>query len=151
MLVLRGLTWRQVLAYLDDIIILGKSFEDHLENLEMVFERFRSYNLKLKPKKCVFFRKEVPFLGKVVSEKGVKIAPKKLEAVRNWPVPKTKSELSTFMGFASYHRNHIAHFAEITACLSHMTGSQVEFNWTDEHQAAFENISANERREKRKC
>ena len=131
MLVLRGLTWQQVLAYLDDIIILGKSFEDHLENLEMVFEQFRSYNLKLKPKKCAFFCKEVPFLGKGVSEKGVKIAPKKLETVCNWPVLKTKSELSTFIGFASYHRNHIAHFAEITACLSHMAGSQVEFNWTD--------------------
>ena len=88
----------------------------------------------------MFFHKEVPFLGKVVSEKGVKIAPKKLEAVHNWPVPKTKSELSTFIGFASYHRNHIAHFAEITACLSCMTGSRVEFNWTDEHQAAFENL-----------
>ena len=88
----------------------------------------------------MFFCKEVPFLGKVVSKKGVKIAPKKLEAVCNWPVPKTKSALSTFIGFASYHCNHIGHFAEITACLSHMTGSRVEFNWTDEYQAAFENL-----------
>ena len=138
MLVLRGLTWKEVLAYLDDIIILGKSFADHLLNLRLVFERFRSFNLKLKPKKCVFFRKEVPFLGKIVTEKGIQIAPKKIEAVREWPIPKTKSELSTFMGFASYHRNHIAHFAEITACLSAMTGARVEFKWTEEHQKAFE-------------
>ena len=116
------------MAYLDDIIILGKSFDDHLENLRLVFERFKSFNLKLKPKKCVFFHKEVPFLGKVVSEKGVAIAPKKLEAVHKWSVPKTKAELSTFMGFASYHRNHISNFAEITACLSAMTILEGELN-----------------------
>ena len=138
MLVLRGLTWKEVLAYLDDIIILGKSFADHLQNLRLVFERFRFFNLKLKPKKCVFFRKEVPFLGKIVTEKGIQIAPKKIEAVKEWPSPKTKSELSTFMGFASYHRSHIAGFAEITAGLSAMTGAKAEFKWTEEHQKAFE-------------
>ena len=53
MLVLHAMTWRQVLVYLDDIIILGKSFDHHLENLRLFFERFKSFNLKLKPKKCV--------------------------------------------------------------------------------------------------
>ena len=63
----------------------------------------------------------------------------KLEAVCKWPIPKTKAELSTFMGFASYH-NHISNFAEITACLSAMTGSKAEFVWTGKHQVVFENV-----------
>ena len=55
-LVLRGLTWKEVLAYLDDVNVLGKDFMDHLNNLQQVFERFRQYNLQLKPKKCSLFQ-----------------------------------------------------------------------------------------------
>jgi hypothetical protein len=66
-LVLRGLTWTQVLVYLDDIIVLGKSFENGLRNLRNVLYRFREFNLKLKPKKCELFKDEVEFLGKLVS------------------------------------------------------------------------------------
>ncbi|VDH93238.1 Hypothetical predicted protein [Mytilus galloprovincialis] len=57
-LVLRGLTWNVVLAFLDDILVMGKTFEDHLQNLRSVFERFREYGLKLKPRKCDFFKKK---------------------------------------------------------------------------------------------
>lgn len=140
MLVLRGLTYKEVLAYLDDVIILGKSFEDHLHNLKEVFQRFKDFNLKLKPKKCHFFQHEVPFLGKVVNKDGVHIAPAKIEAVKNWPVPINKSELSVFLGFTNYHRDHIRHYAEITADLSAMTGTKSVFKWEQEHQAAFEEL-----------
>jgi hypothetical protein len=55
-----------VLAFLDDILVLGKDFEGHLANLRAVLVRFREYGLKLKPKKCELFQKEVEFLGRVV-------------------------------------------------------------------------------------
>jgi hypothetical protein len=51
-LVLRGLHWKTVLAFLDDILVLGKSFDDHVQNLSEVFEKLRAYGLKLKPRKC---------------------------------------------------------------------------------------------------
>lgn len=54
-LVLQGLTWTECLAYLDDILVLGFDFEDHLEKLGHVLARFKQYNLKFKPKKCHFF------------------------------------------------------------------------------------------------
>lgn len=54
-LVLRGLTWNIVLAFLDDILMMGKSFADHLQNLQLVFVRFRQYGLKFKPAKCLMF------------------------------------------------------------------------------------------------
>jgi hypothetical protein len=53
--VLRGLNWKTVLAFLDDILVLGKTFDDNLQNLEEALQRFRKYGLKLKPKKCIFF------------------------------------------------------------------------------------------------
>lgn len=54
-LVLRGLTWKTVLAFLDNVVVLGKSFEDHVANLREALERFRKHGLNLKPKKCTFF------------------------------------------------------------------------------------------------
>ena len=64
-LVLRGLTWNEVLAYLDDILV-GRSFEDHLQTLIKVFQRFRQHNLKLKAKICHLFQRKVVFLGRLV-------------------------------------------------------------------------------------
>ena len=79
MLFLWDLIWWEVLAYLDDIIILGKDFRNYIQNQRYVPESFRVYNLKLKPHKCMFFCKEVLFLGKIISEEGVAIVPKKGE------------------------------------------------------------------------
>jgi hypothetical protein len=56
---LRGLNWKVVLAFLDDILVLGKDFEGHLANLRAVLVRFREYGLELKPKKCELFQKEL--------------------------------------------------------------------------------------------
>ena len=65
-LVLRGLACDKVLVYLDDVIVLGRSFKESLENLEVVLQRFKVHNLKPKPKKCSLFTKQVRFLGRSV-------------------------------------------------------------------------------------
>jgi hypothetical protein len=72
-LILRGLIWNTVLAFLDDILVLGSGFQSHLTNLKHVFEHFRQYQLKLKPRKCVLFTKTVEFLGRKVSANGLEI------------------------------------------------------------------------------
>lgn len=92
-LVLQGLTWVECLAYLDDVIVLGDSFDGHLANLEKVFERFKRYNLKLKPSKCFLFQTKVKFLGKIVDKTGISINPESMEALKNWPVPNKKKEM----------------------------------------------------------
>ena len=80
--VLRGLTWGKILAYIDDVIVPGKIFKDHLNNLSLTFERFRKYNLKLKPKKCNLFHTETVFLGRKVSAEGVSVNPKNIDKVK---------------------------------------------------------------------
>ena len=70
-LVLRGLQWKTLLIYLDDVISFGRTFDEALERLEELFERIKTANLKLKPSKCNLFRKEVSFLGHRVNESGV--------------------------------------------------------------------------------
>ncbi|CAK1604350.1 unnamed protein product [Parnassius mnemosyne] len=91
-LVLTGLIGDSCLVYLDDIIIVGRTFEEHLQNLERVLMKIQSANLKLSPKKCSLFKRQVSFLGYVVSEEGIRTDPVKIAAVKDWPVPKDKTQ-----------------------------------------------------------
>nr|WPV71156.1 MAG: replicase [Ips erranti-like virus 3] len=138
--VLRGLTWKTCLVYLDDIIIMGKTFEEHLQNVEEIFKKFRGANLKLNPKKCSFFQEEVEYLGHVISSKGVKTDPKKTEAVKNWPVPKDKHELRSFLGLCSYYRRFVRGFADIARPLHKLTENNQPFEWTTTCQEAMEEL-----------
>ncbi|CAC5403244.1 Retrovirus-related Pol polyprotein from transposon gypsy,Retrovirus-related Pol polyprotein from transposon 297,Retrovirus-related Pol polyprotein from transposon 17.6,Transposon Ty3-I Gag-Pol polyprotein,Transposon Ty3-G Gag-Pol polyprotein,Retrovirus-related Pol polyprotein from transposon opus,Retrovirus-related Pol polyprotein from transposon 412 [Mytilus coruscus] len=79
--VLRGLNWKFVLVYVDDILIFSKTFEEHLRHLEQVFSRLRDANLTLKPTKCEFAVKEVKYLGHILSKHGVQVDPSKTDAV----------------------------------------------------------------------
>ena len=121
-LVLRGLTWKTVLAFLDDVLVLGQDFEDHLKNLREVLELFRGYIPKLKPKKCVLFREKAKFWGKIVTGDSVSVDPESIEAVRSWPEPTGTKEVESFLGFVNYHREHIPHLAEKAASLYALTG-----------------------------
>ena len=125
--------WKQILTYLDDLNVLGRSFKDHLGNLIQSFDRLRKYNLKLKPHKCIFFQKEVPFLGKLATTKGIGVDPKKIEAVINWPPPTDCREVESFLGFANYHWNHI-----LACSLYELTGPKAPFHWDVPQQEAFE-------------
>ena len=138
-LVLRGLTWKSALAFLDDVMILGKTFEEHLENLREVLSRFRTYNLKLKPKKCSFFKKKVKFLGRVVGEDTVEVDPESISAVKDWPTPKCTRDVESFLGFINYHREHIPKLAEIAEPLYALTG-KAPFMWNECQQVAFDKL-----------
>ena len=81
-----------LIIYLDDIIIFSSSFEQHLERLESVFQKLSSYNLKLKPSKCEFFKTRVTYLGHIVSEIGIETDLEKISVVTSWPVTKTKTK-----------------------------------------------------------
>ena len=138
-LVLRGLTWSHVLVYLDDVVILGKDFDDCIRNLKEALVRFRKYSLKLKPKKCQLFQREVEFLGKLVSAEGIKIAPSKALAVQQWNEPTNRKELMAFLGFVNYHRDHVPDFAGVTACLYDLAHKN-QPAWEQQHKQAFVKI-----------
>jgi len=101
------------LIYLDDIIVFGRTKEEHNQRLKLVFEKLFAAGVKLSFKKCQFLRPEVKFLGHTISENGVATDPQKTEAIKNWKIPQTMKDLSTFMGFASYYRRFIKDFASI--------------------------------------
>ena len=139
-LVLRGLAWDKVLVYLDDVIVLGRSFEESLENLEVVLQRFKVHNLKLKPKKCSLFTKQVRFLGRKVSRHGVSVTNDHVQRVLDWPRPKTALQVSKFTGFVNYHREFIQGLAETMKPLYALTKPKAPFEWTERCEHAFQQL-----------
>jgi hypothetical protein len=97
--VLTGMQGIKCLVYLDDIVIFGETLQIHNEKLREVLGRMRKHNLKLQPDKCEFLRKEVAYLGHVITKDGIKPDERKIEAVKNFPVPTCTRTLKSFLGF----------------------------------------------------
>ena len=104
---------RELLVYLDDLIIYGKTIEQTEERLFKTLDRLRGFGLKVDPKKCVFFVKRVKHLGHIVSAEGISPDPDKTSALTSWPVPKTLRELKSFLGFAGYYRRFVKDFSKV--------------------------------------
>ena len=139
-LVLRGLSWESVVSFLDDIVILGRGFEDHMKNMEQVLSRFRDFKLKLKPSKCELLKRDIIFLGHKVSKEGVSPNPGKVKEVKEWPTPKNKTELESFLGLINFYREHLDRFADTAACLYRLTGAKVKFDWGEEEEDSFQKL-----------
>lgn len=155
---LGDLHYESILIYIDDIVIFSEDCESHLERLEMVFERLEKHGLKLKPSKCHLFQEQISYLGHVVSAKGVATDPDKCKTVINWKVPRSVTELRTFMGLAGYYRRFVKDFSKIAAPLYELIGTanvpkkgkrsdqqgkkqkKEPYKWTEKHQQAFDAI-----------
>ena len=101
------------IACLDDILIYGRTFEEHLENLEGVLKRLKEKGIKLNAKKCHFFKREVKYLGCSISKDGHRSDPPDLVALEIFPAPcKTVSELGSLLGFVGYYRCYVKIFSK---------------------------------------
>ena len=134
--VLKGITF--AFGYLDDILIFSPDNKTHLEHLEIVFQRLREADLKLKASKCNFFKKHIQYLGHLVSGEGIEPLPEKLEAVRKMPPPTTPKEIRQFLGLVGYYRKFVPKFADIARPLTNLTKLDVPYEWTNRCQEAFE-------------
>lgn len=116
--ILREHIGKQCYVYIDDIIILGKSKEEHLKNINSVFHTLSKANMKVQLDKCEFFKKEVEFLGFIISSEGIKTNPKKVEAIKQMPEPKTLKELRSFLGLTGHYRKFILDYAKLAKPLT---------------------------------
>uniref|UniRef100_A0A5S6R4Y5 RNA-directed DNA polymerase n=1 Tax=Trichuris muris TaxID=70415 RepID=A0A5S6R4Y5_TRIMR len=140
--VLGSLRWTSCLVYLDDIIIHSRKEEEHVRRLGEVFSRLRNVGLKLKMEKCHFFKKEVRYLGHIVSADGVRVDPEKNEAVNNWPRPTSPKELRQFLGLASYYRRFVSSFATVAAPMNKLMKKSSRWNWAPECEVSFQELKA---------
>ena len=129
-----------VMAYIDDIVIATETVEDHMVRLREVFECLREAGFKMRVAKCDFMKPEIKYLGRVVSAEGVKPDPKVISKVRDWEIPRTRTEMQSFLGFANYYREFVPWHAKVVAPLHAVTGLNVTFAWGPEQQKAFNEI-----------
>ena len=137
-LIMKGLQWKTLILYLDDIIVMGSSFDEQIDRLDEVLTRLSSAGLKLKPSKCHLFRTEVAYLGHVVSESGIKPDPDKVRRVKDWPTPMSITDVRSFLGLCSYYRRFIRGFSTIAAPLNKLLEKSHRFEWDDDCQTSFE-------------
>ena len=123
--------------YFDDIIVHGKTFDDVLTALDETLSRLSAAGLTLNLSKCEFFKPQVTFLGHVISRSGMSSDPEKVSKVRNWPEPRTKKELSSFLGLCSYFKKYVKDFAVIASPLFDLTRKDVPFQWSSRADEAF--------------
>ena len=138
--VLLGLLNERCLVYIDDIIVYSATIQEHISRLKEVFKRLRKSNLKIQPDKCEFLRKEVAYLGHLITEKGVKPNPAKVECIQNFPEPKNQKDVKSFLGLAGYYRRFISNFAKISKPLTRLLQKDTPFVFGKECQQAFNDL-----------
>lgn len=126
--VLDGLRDECCSPYLDDVLCFSKTFQEHVEDLRRVFQRLRKHGVKLRPKKCELFKRQVRYVGRLVTSEGVQIDPKDLEAVLHLKErePKNVGEVRALLGFLGYYRSFIQDFSRIARPLFKLQESPVE-------------------------
>src|SRR5271168_4007044 len=134
-----------VIVYLDDILVYSKNKEDHEQHLRQVLQRLKDNQLYAKLTKCSFFASSIEYLGHIADGEGLRPNPRLVQALMDFPCPKTLKELQSFLGLANYYRKFISNFSQIALPLTDATRNSTQSNlrpieWTKSMQAAFDEL-----------
>ncbi|KAA3481547.1 DNA/RNA polymerases superfamily protein [Gossypium australe] len=129
-----------VVVFIDDILVYLRTKEEHDSHLRVVLQILREKQLYAKFSKCEFWLKEVTFLGHVVAAEGIRVDPRKIEAVLDWKLPKSVSKIRSFLGLAGYYRRFVEGFSLIVVPLTKLLRKGIPFVWTDKQQESFEKL-----------
>ena len=136
--ILANLQWQTCLVYIDDVVCHGKDVPEMVARLAEIFQRFLEAGLKLKPRKCSLFKRQVLFLGHIIGENGIQTDPSKVQAVTEWPVPADIHDVRSFIGLTSYYRRFVKNYATIAKPLNKLMEKGQKFSWSSECQESFE-------------
>ena len=126
--------------------MFSKTPEEHIERLRGVFEKLSAAGLRLKSSKCEFFKSQVTYLGHIVSKNGIEIDPNKIEAIKEWEVPKTVTEVQSFLRFMNYYCKFLPKYAQIARPINQLVSGEnankkkTLVEWTEECQTAFKHL-----------
>ena len=139
---LQGLS--HVSAYLDDILVTGRTKEEHLSNLEEVLTRLEQagLGLRLKRSKCLFLAESVEYLGHRITAHGLQPTDEKIRAIRDAPAPKDISQLKSFLGLVNYYGKFLPHLSDILAPIYKLLQKRTTWTWGEDQQKAFDNAKA---------
>lgn len=125
-------------AYLDDILVVSETQEEHEEHCKRVLDVLQEHQLYVKPHKCHWFQPEVEFLGfRIIAGKGVTMAADKLQAIRNMEEPRTVKDLRTLLGVFGYNESFARHYSDYTAVMTDLLKKDEPWDWNETRRAAF--------------
>ena len=133
--VLQGIP--NVIVFLDDVLVNGRTVEEHLVTLEKVLSRLEDAGLKARADKCIFLVPRVEYLGHVVNKDGISPTTEKVEAIRSVPAPRNVSELKSFLGLLTYYARYLPARADKLAPLYELLRKDQDWKWGPEQQASF--------------
>jgi len=138
--ILREYNGKFVMVYIDDINVYSNSFEEYLQYLELIFEKIKKAGLKLNKEKCNFIRNTLPFLGHVISPRGISPDPATIQQILDFPAPRNIRQLRSFLGLAGYYQKFVKGFSQIAAPLFKLLSTKVVYVWTQQTHEAFETL-----------
>ena len=140
--ILSGFPQKKVIVYIDDVLLMSETFDEHLDLVERVLSTLVAFGVKVKSSKCNWFTSEVDYLGHIVSSEGLRKSPAYVEKVSQIPQPATVGEMREFLGLANFQRKFVPNFSSLQKPLSEKTGGKrgKKIEWTDEMASAFEKI-----------
>ena len=127
-------------VYMDDLLLMSKSVDEHIVHLRIVLEKLRKYRFKAKLSKCRFLQSQVKYLGHIISKEGIQADPEKVKTLVDWEVPKNSTQTLQFLGLANYFRKFIPNFSRLAAPLYQLTKKATTFKLGDEAVLAFQAI-----------
>ncbi|KAL6473975.1 hypothetical protein MHYP_G00175360 [Metynnis hypsauchen] len=133
--VLSGLS--SVQCYLDDILVTGKTDEEHLSNLSATLQRLHDFGLRVRKDKCEFFKQSVEYLGHVIDSEGLHKASSKVKAIVDAPAPQNVSQLRSFLGLLNYYGKFIKNLATMLKPLHELLCQGKQWKWTEQCNQAF--------------
>ena len=130
-----------LVVYLDDLLIFSRTLDDHMKHLDIVLQRLQQHELYVGPSKCEFLKQDIEFLGLRVGTQGIKVGEDRIQEVKNWPTPKSLTEVRGFAGLLQFFRRFIRDFSKIAAPLTNLTKKNSGIhNWDNTCDAAFEKL-----------
>ncbi len=133
--ILSGLSGVQ--CYLDDILVTGKTDEEHLTNLDATLKRLEDYGLRVRKSKCEFFQTSVEYLGYVIDSGGLHKAPSKVEAIVDAPAPQNVSQLRSYLGLLNYYGRFVPDLSSLLNPLHQLLCHNRPWKWTPQCERAF--------------
>ncbi|KAI3805373.1 hypothetical protein L1987_27703 [Smallanthus sonchifolius] len=129
-----------VIVFIDDILIYSRNAKDHGNHLRIILKLLRKEKLYAKFSKYEFWFREVQFLGHIVNAEGIQVDPSKIEAISKWEIPKSPTEVRSFLGLAGYYRRFIQNFSRIAVPLTTLTRKNVKYEWERKQEEAFQTL-----------
>ena len=128
---------------LDDFVIktVG-SIDEHKTHIRRYLQRIQELNINVKESKCLFFEKEIPFVGFMVNKFGYWKQPQKVDAIAKWGTPRSVKDIRSFLGYVNFYRPFVSHLSVLAKPLYDLTAKGVQFKWGEPHQLAFDQIKA---------